>query len=127
MINLRIESIDKFGEKTIEEVKALKIEENNSIIYRYSNDLGKCMIRISEKMIDIIRTGQIESSQVLIEGETTDFIYKTPYFNNIFQIKTKKLEYKEKKLTIYYSIYDNNIEVNKLKVRVRELSNDIIN
>ncbi|MCJ8341742.1 MAG: DUF1934 domain-containing protein [Cetobacterium sp.] len=127
MIKLKIDSIDKFGERTVEEVEAIKIEEHNSIIYRYSNEYGKTMMRISEKLIEIIRTGEIESSQIIIEGETTDFIYKTPYIHATFQLYTKKVEYKEKELTIYYSIYDNNVEINKLKIRVRELSNEIIN
>ncbi|MBC2855787.1 DUF1934 domain-containing protein [Cetobacterium sp. 2A] len=126
MVKLLIDSLDKYDERTVEEVLAIKSEDEEKITYTYSSELGENTINIFKDFsVEIIRKGQVESYQMLKEGENTKFLYKTPYFLGNFEIRTEKVKYEEKKLTICYFIYDNDIEMNKLTIEIKELDNKI--
>ena len=120
MITLIIKSDDAFGETYIQELPAEKIMENDSIIYRYEDDLGKTTVSIHRDFAEISREGEVNSKQIFKLGEPTDLFYSTPYFKSNFTIFTTSMEYIENELRLSYKIFEGQDEVNSLNITIAE-------
>lgn len=121
MARVIINSIDSFGEKISQKIIATKMIADEYTHFKYDNKQGKGEIKIFSDSVEILKFGDIQSKLHLKKDSTTDFIYNTSYFNKIFKVKCKKFDYSENKLTISYTIYDGNIEINQLEIEIIEV------
>lgn len=121
MARIIINTVDSFGEKTVQKIIAKKRTEENKVIYSYKNKIEVGEITISSSETKILRAGEAESELKLIPDITTNFIYSTPYFKKVFSIFCKEYLYTENRLAASYEIYDADSFVNKLEIEIIEI------
>lgn len=121
MARLIINSCDSFGENINQKMIVKKISTpNNTVIYQYDNRYGIGTIEISKKWTKILKFGDVKSSLLLTFDKKTKFLYETNYLKKEFSVKCINYIYSKNRLTTSYILYDNNIEINRLKIEIIE-------
>ncbi len=120
MVDILIETRDQFGEIIREHIKANKIVNKDERVYFYKKDKEEGFIKSSPLQTEISRNGEIVSHLIIKLGEKTDFLYKNPYLNKRFLIECESYKYSEEAVEFSYTLYDKEIVLNRLKVRIFE-------
>lgn len=118
---------DLFGEKTYKILETnYKIDyEENTFFCEYEDDFGECKILLEfGKNLKIERNGKIKNKIfVTFDGEKQSFLYcidnmrtKLSVIGNDFDFNLVK-----KTLTFSYSIYDTDIQINKIRFSFKEI------
>lgn len=120
-MKLRIRTTDSFGESYDATFDATKEENKTGIKYTYSDEYANVKIFILKNKIQIVRDGDIKSNKLLKLDQKTIFAYRASYMNRNFEIFTKSLLIKEKKIRAIYSITEEEEVVNELTLKIDEL------
>ena len=118
-MKIRIKSLDAHAENydkhfEIEQV----INGNCKQEYHYLDEFGKCKVVRWEDTVEIYRYGKINSKQIFKSGKRTLFIYMTGSFKAKYEIFTKKIIIKEKKILLEYDIMDGNEIINSIRLEI---------
>ncbi|MGL4533522.1 MAG: DUF1934 family protein [Fusobacteriaceae bacterium] len=119
-INFKIKSKDSFGEIQEENVTGKKTILDEKICYEYGSQMGFCKITLSVKEIKMERDGEAKINFVFNKEGNGEFRYETPHFEKNFQIKKGKFKATSKKLDFSYEIYEENFQVNSIKIEIEE-------
>jgi len=122
-LQLRIESKDSFGDEFDNVYSAEKHSGEKGRKYTYMDEHGETLIYVLKDSVNIVRNGEIKSTQTLKEGARTKFTYKTSYLLREFTVYTKKLNIENKKIKISYSIYDGEELLNDIEMSIKEIKN----
>lgn len=122
IINLLIKSKDLYNDEIIEKVIAEKKIIKDKICYSYSNDIGKCDLFTSKNKFEMIRKGEANINIFFDKEGYGNFILNAYGLNQNFDIKYGKIEFFEKKIKIFYSIYQLNEIINTLNIEIIEES-----
>ena len=122
-MQLRIESKDKYGEVYDNVYSAKKESSDKGIKYTYSDEYGETYVYVLRDSINIVRRGEIKSTQTLKKDTSTKFVYRTPYLSKEFTLHTKQLNIKDSEIHINYSIYEGEDLLNEINMSIKEIKN----
>ncbi len=122
-MQLRIESRDKYGEVYDKVYSAKKESSDKGIKYTYADEYGETYVYVLRDSINIVRRGEIKSTQTLKKDTRTKFIYRTPYLSKEFTLHTKQLNMKDSEIYINYSIYEGEDLLNEINMSIKEIKN----
>ena len=117
MVTIRINSNDMYGEAMFEKHSCIKKILKNGILYENAN--MKVYILYNKVLIKHF-SSERQSTLILQEGKYKQFIYKTKYLFEKFNVITKFLDIQKKVVNIKYDLYLQGDLINKIKLEIRE-------
>ena len=122
-MQLRIESRDKYGEVYDKVYSAKKESSDKGIKYTYADEYGETYVYVLRDSVNIVRRGEIKSTQTLKKDTRTKFIYRTSYLSKEFTLHTEQLNIKDSEIYINYSIYEGEDLLNEINMSIKEIKN----
>ncbi|MGL5124020.1 MAG: hypothetical protein ACRC6K_07690 [Fusobacteriaceae bacterium] len=124
-INLRIKSVDYYGDMFTENVKASKKENNNYIEYNYSSKIGVCKIKLAKDKEDkdyfeMTRDGDSFARLTFNNNGEGVFKLETNGLKKKFNIKNGKINFSLKNICFSYEIFEDEEIINTLVINIIE-------
>lgn len=106
----------------VEEEKKYFCENKNTEKARlvtYKSEFSNDRILIFDNKVILERTGDLAGTLIFEENRTTDFDYKTAYFEKKMRCKTKVLKINETGFFADYDLYEGDELINKITINVK--------
>ncbi|MGL6064930.1 MAG: hypothetical protein ACRC0S_07600 [Fusobacteriaceae bacterium] len=124
-IDLKIKSVDYYGDVFIENVRANKKESNEYIEYNYSSEIGVCKIRLAKDKknsdyFEMTRNGESLARLTFNNNGQGIFKLETNGLKKEFEIRNGKIDFSLKTVCFSYEIYEEKEIINTLIISLIE-------